>query len=149
MLCLQFPCLLTLIPQYCVSSSNTTCVCHSAELVGAMRPCVYSACNITEALRLQKFQQDSCGVKNDNSRKSYLFRQTWTIIALSVFFVGLRCIARLRLGAGMGIDDWAMVAALNSYIITTAFALMALKNNFGQHTYYLTTRELTESLKVS
>lgn len=114
-----------------------------------MRPCAYSECNITESLRLQKFQQDSCGVHNDNSRKGYLFRQTWTLIILSTLFVGLRCIARLKLGAGMGLDDWAMVAALNSYIIVTAFSLSGLKNNFGQHTYYLTSSELTESLKVS
>ena len=114
-----------------------------------MRPCAYEACNITDSLRLQKFQQDICGLKNDTSRQDYLTRQAIVLIILAAPFVGLRCIARVKLGAGMGLDDWMMVAAFVNSIILTVSCLMALKHKFGQHTYYLTTEELTQSLKVN
>jgi len=141
--------LLTLLPQYCGSLTNTSCACTSKDLVDAMRPCAYEACNITDSLRLQKFQQDTCGIKNDTSRQDYLTRQSIVLIILAAPFVGLRCIARVKLGAGMGLDDWMMVAAFVNSIILTVSCLMTLKQKFGQHTYYLTTEELTQSLKVN
>lgn len=138
----------TIIPQYCDSFTNLTCICASSDLVTAITPCIYEACNITESLRAQKYQMDACGVKNDKSRQSFYIRQAYVLVFLSTLFVGLRCFSRLKLKVGMGADDWTIIAALCSYILDTVAALLQTKNGFGQHIFYLTPKELTDSLKV-
>lgn len=138
----------SIIPQYCDSFTNITWICTSTDLVAAITPCVYEACNITESLRVQKYQMESCGVQNDKSRQKFYVRQAYVLVFLSTLFVGLRCFSRLKLKVGMAADDWTMIASLCSYILDTVAALLQAKNGFGQHIYNLMPEGLTDALKV-
>ncbi|KAG9231786.1 hypothetical protein BJ875DRAFT_105796 [Amylocarpus encephaloides] len=141
------PCILTLTPKFCGLVTNTTCICNSSELVDAMIPCTYAACNITESIRLERYQKDSCGVKNDKSRQEFYTHEVYILVSLASLVVAIRCYSRIKLDIGMGADDWAMVAALSTYIIESGTSIGITNNKFGQHLYYLTTREVMIALK--
>ncbi|CAG8961646.1 hypothetical protein HYFRA_00006183 [Hymenoscyphus fraxineus] len=140
-------CLATLVPQYCTSFANTTCICTDNDLLDAIQPCVFQVCNITESLRVQRFQKDSCGVQNDKSRQRSYQRTAHVFIIFCTFFIAARCYARVKLGMGMAADDWVMVAAGAVFMVVSAGVLDTAERNFGQHLYYLTTEEVTYSLK--
>lgn len=113
-----------------------------------MGSCVYGACNITEAYRAQRFSKDSCGIKNDKSRQYQYTRQLYILVAFTTIFVAGRLYARV-LEAGIGPDDWAMVAGQLAFIVDTGMGLAATADDLGQHTWYLEVGQIVRSLKVS
>ena len=50
--------------------------------------------------------------------------------------------------AGVGVDDWMMLAALCAYLVDVGTGLGLVVNRFGEHTFWLTTLEVTNSLRV-
>lgn len=113
-----------------------------------MASCVYGACNITEAYRAQRFSKDSCGIENDKSRQYQYTRQLYILVAFTSIFVAGRLYARV-LEAGIGPDDWAMVASQVAMIVDTGMGLAATANSLGQHTWYLEPDQIVKNLKVS
>jgi hypothetical protein len=67
---------------------------------------------------------------------------------LATLFVAARLFARTRLEVGLGPDDWMMLAALIAYLIDIAVGLGIALNGFGEHTYYLSIKQVTDSLRV-
>lgn len=119
---LQLACLSDLIPDYCGSTSNTTCICTSAELTVAVSSCAYSACStIPELLQLQKYSAISCGVKSDKTRLNNVVNMDYVVPVLTAIFVGGRIVARIKLDVGLGSDDWMILAAAVAYLVDGAF----------------------------
>jgi hypothetical protein len=142
-------CVVTLVPKYCDSFTNTTCICTTPALGAAIAPCPLAACNITEALRFERYSKDSCGIPNDDSRVRSKRKFDYVASPLTALVVAGRLFARIKLKVGLGADDWMIIAALICFLIDNAFGLGILLNGFGQHTQYLTTSQITNALKVN
>ncbi|KAH8667988.1 hypothetical protein BGZ60DRAFT_41417 [Tricladium varicosporioides] len=140
-------CLTTLVPSYCGTLTNTTCICTSVPLSTALSACAYSACNVTETFRFAKYAKDSCGVVSDKSKVNEQLQLYYVLPALATCFVAARVFARWKLEVGLGPDDWVMLAALAAYLTDVAAGLGIALNGFGQHTYYLTTKQVSHALE--
>jgi hypothetical protein len=105
-------------------------------------------CNITELLGLERFSADSCGVVNDRSHQTLQLRVFYVLPALTTTFVAARMLARLKLAIGLGADDWVMVGALGAYLADVGTGHGIAVQGFGQHTYYLSTCQITKALQV-
>lgn len=159
-------CLTTLLPEYGCTLANTTCVCTNAALTEQITVCALAACNVTESFRLAKYQADSCGVKNNKTKQ---IRQIYGLcieFVLTLGFVTARLYSRISLAVGIGPDDWLILASLAAYtadfgtgktaskflyvckVLTVAGMCIPL-NGFGQHTWYLETKQVERSLMVS
>jgi hypothetical protein len=68
---------------------------------------------------------------------------------LAVLFVAARVFSRLRLEAGLWLDDYLMIGALLTYLADGSTGLSIVKEGFGQHTWYLTEEQFTRALEVS
>lgn len=66
----------------------------------------------------------------------------------TVFITGRLC-ARIKLDVGLGYDDWVLIAAYFAYMTAVATSLGLVLNQFGEHTFWLTTGQVVRSLKVS
>jgi hypothetical protein len=141
-------CLAILIPQYCGSLTNTTCICTSAQLTAALEPFALAACNITEALQLEKYSAVSCGVPNERTRYHEQLAIYYVAPPLAFIFVIARIFMRIKLDVGLGPDDWMMVAALCAYLTDVGTGLGITTSGFGQHTFWLSTAQVTKALKV-
>lgn len=114
----QLSCLSTYIPQYCGSTSNTTCICKSADLTSAISSCAYSACStIPELLELQKYSALSCGVESDKTRLKDVLKMDYIVPFLTACFIGGRVVARVLLDVGLGADDWMILASAAAYFV--------------------------------
>jgi hypothetical protein len=142
-------CLVTIVPEYCGSLTNTTCTCTSAELNAALTPCVLAACNVTDALQLERYSAQDCGVPDDRTRLDEEWHGVYCVPALATVFVAGRLYARSRFETGLGADDWMIVAALASYLTDICLGLQLLFSGFGRHTYWLTEDQIITALKVS
>lgn len=145
---MQLTCLATLVPKYCGSLTNVSCICTSTELAAALTPCALAACNITESLQLERYSAESCGVANDKSRYYEQIRLYAVVAPLSTIFVAARIFTRFRIDIGLGPDDWMIMAALAAYLTDVGTGLTITVQGFGQHTFWLTIAEVSTALKV-
>lgn len=104
---------------------------------------------MTDTLKFMRVQYDACGGTNDKSRQNSEYRAFVVCIPLATFFLVARLFARLRLDAGLWLDDYLMIAALFSYYADAITGLITVREGFGLHTWYLSTEQLTTALKVS
>jgi hypothetical protein len=137
------------VPQWCGSLTNLTCICSSTELTAALEPCAASACNITDALLLQRYSAISCGVMNNKTRQQEQFNVYYVVPALATLFVAARIFVRIKLEVGLGPDDWMMLASLVAYLTNAAMGLTMAIQGFGQHTFWLAPAKVTKVLMVS
>ncbi|RTE73803.1 hypothetical protein BHE90_011763 [Fusarium euwallaceae] len=56
-----------------------------------------------------------------------------TFTTTAVIAVALRCYVRLRIVRNFGLDDWAMVGALISFLILIVFTLLGVRYGTGRH----------------
>ncbi|KAH7419389.1 hypothetical protein BKA64DRAFT_15732 [Cadophora sp. MPI-SDFR-AT-0126] len=141
-------CLSNYIPQYCGSASNTTCICTSADLTNVVSSCAYAACStIPELLQLQRYSAVSCGVESDKTRLQDVLRMDYIVPFLTACFIGGRIVARVLLDVGLGADDWMILAAAVAYFVDVGTSLGLVLNGFGQHTYWLSTEQVTNGRK--
>jgi hypothetical protein len=75
-------------------------------------------------------------------------RVFYVLPALTTTFVTARIFASLKLDIGLGADDWVMVGALGAYLADVGTGYGMIVQGFGQHTYYLTTYQITKALQV-
>ncbi|KAH7327493.1 hypothetical protein BKA65DRAFT_566961 [Rhexocercosporidium sp. MPI-PUGE-AT-0058] len=139
-------CLGTFIPKYCDSLADMTCICTNTELAAELLPCALAACNVTDSLQLARYQAEACDVPNDKTR---YWRQIVTylvLIPVTTLFVALRIFAR-RLNVGLGPDDWVLLVAFAFYLSMTSTAWVIIATGFGQHTFWLLTRQVMKALK--
>lgn len=145
----QSTCLGGLGSQYCGSLANTTCICTNTELIAALGTCVRASCNFTDGLQLERYAAESCGIPNDKSRQNLQFRMAYVLPALTSCFVAARLFVRTKLEIGLGADDWVMLAALCGYLAAASIGLGVILQGFGQHTFWLSTHEVSRALMVS
>lgn len=74
---------------------------------------------------------------------------TYSIPALTVFFLLLRIFSRLLMKVGLGPDDFLMIAAEITFLVDVSTGVVITLNGFGEHTYSLTIDQITTSLKVT
>ncbi|KAJ5050700.1 uncharacterized protein L3040_002575 [Drepanopeziza brunnea f. sp. 'multigermtubi'] len=142
------PCLTTLIPKYCNSAANTTCVCANTELRASVLSCSYAACDtFPELFQLQKYAAVSCGITSDKSRLMDVLRASCIVPALTLLFLLGRVTARIRLAVGLGADDWMILAAAAAYYIDMAISLGLVGEGFGQNQYWLEGSQIVNGLK--
>lgn len=98
----QLTCLGTLIPEYCDSLTDTTCICTNTELAAVLLPCAVAACNVTDSLQLARYQAEVCETPNDKTRYWQQIHTYIVLVPVTTIFVGLRIFARLRLNIGLG-----------------------------------------------
>ena len=72
----------------------------------------------------------------------------YTVPALATFFVAARIFVRWKLETGLGADDYMMVAALFAYLTDAALGIGIALNGFGRHTFWLSTSQVSQALKV-
>ncbi|KAL2068085.1 hypothetical protein VTL71DRAFT_16183 [Oculimacula yallundae] len=140
-------CLGTLIPQYCKSLADITCVCTNTELAAVLLPCAVAACNVTDTMQLAKYQAESCGVPNDMTKYWLQIRLYATLAPLTTVFVALRVFSRVRLSVGLGPDDWVLLVAYAIYMSMTGIAWEIAVQGFGQHTFWLLPHQLEKALR--
>ncbi|KAH7393460.1 hypothetical protein BKA64DRAFT_755623 [Cadophora sp. MPI-SDFR-AT-0126] len=140
-------CLGTLIPQYCDSLTDTTCICTNTELASVLLPCAVAACNVTDSLQLARYQAEVCEIPNDMTRYWQQIHTYIVLVPLTTLFVSLRIFARLRLNIGIGPDDYVLLVALAFYLTMTSTAWVIAVTGFGQHTFWLLTRQVVRALK--
>ncbi|CZT46354.1 uncharacterized protein RSE6_06767 [Rhynchosporium secalis] len=140
-------CLGTLIPQHCSSLADTTCICTNPELAAVLLPCAVAACNVTDSLQLARYQAETCEIPNDMSRYWLQIHTYAVLLPLTTLFVALRIFARKRLNVGLGSDDWVLLVAYAFYITMTSTAWIIAVTGFGQHTFWLLTRQVQKALK--
>ncbi|KAH6715560.1 hypothetical protein BKA61DRAFT_575001 [Leptodontidium sp. MPI-SDFR-AT-0119] len=140
-------CLGTLIPQYCDSLTDMICVCTNTDLAAVLLPCVISACNITDSLQLARHQAEVCDVPNDMTRYRQQIHTYCVLVPVTTIFVALRIFARVRLNIGLGPDDWVLLLAFAFYLCITSTAWVIAVTGFGQHTYWLLTRQVERALR--
>ena len=88
------------------------------------------------------------GVKNDRSHQNQDMRLHLVLTPLVFLFIASRVYIRIKLD-GLGIDDYAMVAAGFFYITSAAIAFPSTMMGYGLHTWYLAPSTIIISLKVS
>ncbi|KAI9746303.1 MAG: hypothetical protein M1818_000014 [Claussenomyces sp. TS43310] len=138
-------CITTIIPEYCNTLTNTTCLCTNTDMVGMLKVCAYEACNITEQLRLVEYQADTCGVVNNKRRQHQQYYMIAVTLPLAIILVIARLFTRIKLGDGLWFDDWIIVAALGTYIADVGTGVMIAVEGFGQHTWYLSTQNVIDA----
>lgn len=140
-------CLGTLIPEYCDSLTDTTCICTNTELAAVLLPCAVAACNVTDSLQLARYQAEVCETPNDKTRYWQQIHTYIVLVPVTTIFVGLRIFARLRLNIGLGPDDYVLLIAQAFYLTMTSTAWTIAVTGFGQHTFWLLTRQVMKALK--
>lgn len=70
------------------------------------------------------------------------------LLALATIFVIARLYVRTKLDIGLGADDWVMLAALCAYFTCDGIGLGMALQGFGQHTFWLSTHEVSKALMV-
>lgn len=141
-------CLSSLVPQYCGSAENKTCLCTSEDFTSAVQTCAYEACqSVPELLQLQRHSAVSCGVKKERDRLEAVQHTDYAVPFLTSIFIVGRISARIRLGVGFGSDDWMILAASLTYYSGVGTSIGLLGNGFGQHTYWLTNSQITNGMR--
>ncbi|KUJ13141.1 uncharacterized protein LY89DRAFT_591259, partial [Mollisia scopiformis] len=140
-------CLAALVPEYCGSLTNSTCICTSTEIAAALTPCAIAACNVTESLQLERYSAESCGIANDKTRYYQQIRLYAVVAPLTTILVAARIFARCRIDIGLGPDDWMIVAAQAAYLTDVGTGLTIAVQGFGEHTFWLTIAEVSKALK--
>lgn len=143
-----------------------TCVCTNADLAVSLAGCAYTVCNITEILRLENYKDRTCrypytsswcpiallifvgGIENDKSHQEQDMRLHIVLTPLVGLFILARIFIRIRVEHGLGLDDWAMIAAGTLYMGSVGIAFPITIMGYGQHTWYLLPDTITLSLKV-
>lgn len=138
----------TLVPEYCGSLTNTTCICTDATLTAELGVCALAACNVTQTFQLELYKAELCEVENDRTRLQEQLNCYYTLPAIATAFVILRFYTRGTLET-IGPDDWTILAAWLTYMIDVGFGLVMMVNKFGLHTYWLTTKQMENSLTVN
>jgi hypothetical protein len=67
---------------------------------------------------------------------------------LAVIFVLGRIFSRVKLEAGLWLDDYLIIGALAAYICDSSTGLVVVGQGFGQHIWYLSPENLTKALQV-
>ncbi|KAH8654834.1 hypothetical protein BGZ61DRAFT_434895 [Ilyonectria robusta] len=70
-----------------------------------------------------------------------------TFTTMAVIAVALRCYVRLRIIRNFGLDDWAMVGALVSFLILIAFTLLGVRYGTGRHYWDLKESDIVLAMK--
>ncbi|KAJ4319444.1 hypothetical protein N0V84_006346 [Fusarium piperis] len=70
-----------------------------------------------------------------------------TFTTTAVIAVALRCYVRLRIVRNFGIDDWAMLGALVSFLILIAFTLLGVRYGTGRHYWDLKDTDVVLAMK--
>ncbi|RDW89702.1 hypothetical protein BP6252_01734 [Coleophoma cylindrospora] len=141
-------CVTSLVQPLCGSISNVTCLCENAQAMKKdLTACVLQACSIPESLELELYQANICDVKSDMSMVQEQMRLYYIFPALTTIFVLLRLLSRRLLNLGVREDDYMMIAALIAYYADCSSGLAMVMQGFGQHTWYLSTDQINESLK--
>ncbi|KAH6719565.1 hypothetical protein BKA61DRAFT_571560 [Leptodontidium sp. MPI-SDFR-AT-0119] len=113
-------CLGTLIPQYCDSLTDTTCICTNTDLAAVLLACAISACNITDSLQLARYQAEVCDVPNDMTRYWLQIHTYCVLVPVTTIFVALRIFARTT--DLLGSDDWVLLLTFAFYLCMTSTA---------------------------
>ncbi|KAH6724285.1 hypothetical protein BKA61DRAFT_664988 [Leptodontidium sp. MPI-SDFR-AT-0119] len=71
----------------------------------------------------------------------------YVVPVLTAIFVGGRIVARIKLDVGLGSDDWMILAAAVAYLVDVGTSLGLVLNGFGQHTYWLSARQVITGRK--
>lgn len=100
-------------------------------------------------MKLAHYEADTCGVKTDRSRVEEQLHLYYVMPALTAVFVALRFASRIVVDVGVKADDYMMLAAEVAFLADVATGLVMIFNKFGEHTYFLSTKELSTSLEVS
>jgi hypothetical protein len=72
----KLPCIVELVPEFCNSLTNLTCVCTDPKLTLALKGCALAACNVTESLELENYKAQTCKYLSNStfgSRANVLF----------------------------------------------------------------------------
>jgi hypothetical protein len=118
-------------------------------VIPALEPCARKACNVTDALLLQKFAAVTCETPNDKSHQNELLHADYVLTPLVILLVASRLFSRIKLDVGLGADDWMMVAALCAHLVDLGTGITVVHAGFGQHTFWLTPHQITRALEVS
>ncbi|KAH7237336.1 hypothetical protein B0J15DRAFT_570212 [Fusarium solani] len=70
-----------------------------------------------------------------------------TFITPTAIAVALRCYVRLRIVRNFGLDDWAMVGALVSFLILIVFTLLGVRYGTGRHYWDLEDSDIVLAMK--
>lgn len=124
-------------------------MCHNPLVLPALEPCAREACNITEALQLEKYAAVTCQTPNDKSHQRLTLNADYVLTPLVVLLVAARLYARIKLDVGLGADDWMMVAALVTHGVDLGTGISIIVAGFGQHTYWLEPSQISRALMVS
>ena len=72
----------------------------------------------------------------------------YVLPALATCFVLSRMYIRTKLDVGLGADDWMMLAALAGYLTDVGTGVSIAAYGFGEHTFWLTTDDVSKALMV-
>jgi hypothetical protein len=99
-------------------------------------------------LQLERYLAESCGAQNDKTRQYAQLHAICTVPVFATLFVAVRIFVRIKLDIGLGADDLMMLAALCAYLTCIGTALGIALQGFGQHSFWLSTHEITRALMV-
>lgn len=88
-------------------------------------------------------------MKVDRTRVDEQLHIFYVMPALTAMFVALRFLSRWLCDVGIMADDYCMLMAEIAYLVDVSTGLLIATNGFGEHTYSLTIKEVTNALKVS
>ena len=89
-----------------------------------------------------------CGIKSVKGRQRRVQYTVWIALPVTLLFVILRFYSRGTLDVELGIDDWLILISSLLLIVISNTVLHLTGLGFGQHTWYLPSKYMTEIFEV-
>lgn len=122
------------------------CICSNAALNAQIETCVTANCTIKEALQTQKYSYVTCH-KEGQDRTAEVWIIGVTFGTLGLFAFGLRCLARLYVGAqSWGMDDWVMCAVILFMIPLCVLSIPLSQHGLGLDMWFVEFDNITSIL---
>ncbi|KAK3312507.1 integral membrane protein [Apodospora peruviana] len=85
----------------------------------------------------------------DEDRGPQLVAMFWTFSAISILLTALRFLARVKIRAAVGWDDWMMLVTVVLFTISTCFVTYMASIGGARHVYYLSREQTLLAVKYS
>ncbi|KAK9778379.1 hypothetical protein SCAR479_04781 [Seiridium cardinale] len=126
--------------------TDLECICTNADLNALIETCVTSNCTIKESLQTQKYSYESCG-KQGEDRTALVWIIGVTFGAVGLLAFGLRCLARLYVGAqSWGMDDWVMCLVILLMIPLCILSVPLAQHGLGLDMWFVDFDNITSIL---
>ncbi|KAF7555206.1 hypothetical protein G7Z17_g2393 [Cylindrodendrum hubeiense] len=137
-------CLTSALANSTCPTTDQTCMCHNEPLKESVSNCLLGSCTVKESLLTQNLTMTYCEFPVRDKSRSYA-TMAIALAAVAGLCVGQRFAYKIISKAGLGTDDWLILGAFVSVVLSTVFNIRgAVPNGIGRDVWTLTPTNITQ-----